>query len=94
MFQGLSNNQKEMVFSAKDFFYDDSEDSHYEEVDDNYNMLEDGIFLDESIVDEYDDFEDEMESDIPEPLDSDNIYNSNIIDEEEAEHYDSLEDDE
>ena len=33
-----------------------------------------------------------MESDIPEPLDSDSLININFIDEEEVEHYDSLED--
>lgn len=93
MFSGLSIIQKQMVFTSSEFVYSDSEDDHYEEVEE-CAVLDDGIVLDQSIDDEYEDFEDEMENDIPEPSDSDNIEHSSIIDEEEAEHYDSFEDDE
>ncbi len=93
MFPGLSITQKQMAFSSNEFIHSDSEDDHYEEVED-CAALEDGIILNQDIDDEYEDFEDEMENDIPEPADSDNIEHSSIIDEEEAEHYDSFEDDE
>lgn len=91
MFPAFSINQTTMVFSSNEYTSTDSEDDHYEE-DDECSILDDGIILDQSIVDEYEDFEDEMESDIPEPEDSEIIDHLNFIDEVEAEHYDSLDD--
>jgi len=94
MFQGLSNSQRQFFSSSNENinYESDSEDDHYEEVDDVYTIFDDGITFDENIDDEYEEFDEEMESDIPEPLDSDSLININFIDEEEVEHYDSLED--
>lgn len=93
MFSGISINYKRVDFSTSDALNSDSEDDHYDEADDLYSILEDGIGIDKSIIDEYDDFDDEMESDIHEPIDLDYI-DSSYIDEEEAAYYDSFEDDE
>lgn len=92
MFPFFSINQKEMSFSSSDALPQFSEDDHYDEAEDNHSMLDDGISLDESIVDEYDEFDEEMENDIPEPNDSEIDHKPSFLDEVEAEHYDSLED--
>lgn len=92
MFPCFSISQKEVIFSSNDLSSDYSEDDHYDEYEDHHTVLEDGIVLDETIVDEYDEFEEEMENDIPEPHDSEIDHNPKFLDEVEAEHYDSLED--
>lgn len=92
MFPGFSINTKEMIFSADESTDSNTEDAHYEEHEDNYAMLDDGICIDQNIEDEYEDFDDEMEADFPEPDSSESILKSAFVDEIEAEHYDSLED--
>lgn len=92
MFSSVTTNKQEFYFSSNDK-NSNSEDEHYEECDDNDIDFEDGIGLDESIVDEYEDFEDELESDLPESADTENIDNSNLVDEVEAQHYDSFDED-
>ena len=92
MFSVLSIKSQGNFFSPNDSYDSNSEDEHYEEVEDNSSELDDGIDLDTTIIDEYEDFEDEMESDIPEPDDSEIKDLLNFVDQEEAEHYDSLDD--
>ena len=90
MFPGFAIYQKKIAFSSNELKNSESEDDHYEEIEDH--LLDDGINLDESIIDEYEDFDEEMEDDIPEIEDPENALNLNFVDPEEAEHYDSLED--
>ncbi len=92
MFSGFNTSQKQIYFNSDDSSDLNTEDAHYEEHEDNFGLLEDGIVIDDSIVDEYEEFDEEMEADIPEPQDSENIAKNDFIDEVEAEHYDSLDD--
>ncbi|MGL1891929.1 MAG: hypothetical protein OCD02_09900 [Spirochaetaceae bacterium] len=92
MFAGFSISQKEIFFSSIIVLDSNTEDDHYEEVDDTFNLLDDGIGLDETIVDEYEDFDDDLESDIPESDDSGNVDNYKYVDQSEADDYDSIDD--
>lgn len=92
MFSVLSIRSQEFFLSSNETYESNTEDADYDEIEDSNSELEDGIDLDTSIIDEYEDFEDEMESDIPEPQDSETIDLLNFVDEVEAEHYDSLDD--
>ena len=92
MFSVLSIKSQGNFFSPIESYEIDTEDQHYEEVEDNSSELDDGIDLDTTIVDEYEDFEDEMESDFPEPDDSEITDLLNYVDKEEADHYDSFDD--
>jgi len=92
MFPGFSINQRELYCSSEYVLSKNSEDDHYEEEDEeSFSLLEDGIALDESIIDEYEDCEEEMEEDTPELVDPESI-KSQLIDDIEAEHYDSFDD--
>lgn len=92
MFSVLSIKSQGIFLSSNEVYESNSEDEHYEEVEENYGVLDDGIDLDKSIIDEYDELDDEMDNDISESEDSDNIDHLIIVDEIEAEHYDSLDD--
>lgn len=92
MFSGFNTGQKEIFFNSDDSSDLTTEDAHYEEHEESFSLLEDGIGLDETMIDEYEEFDDEMEADIPEPQVSEDVIKNDFIDEIEAEHYDSLED--
>lgn len=93
MFPGFSISLKKDNYSSDEYKLKDSEDDHYDEYEDNYSPLDDGIGVDESIIDEYDEhFEDELESDTPIFDDIDSI--TSTVDELEAQDYDILEEDE
>lgn len=93
MFPGFSFNHKEISCSTEEQIGKGSEDDHYDEHEESYGPLDDGIDFDESIIDEYEEhFDDELENDTLQFEDLENI--TSTVDDLEIEHYDSLEEDE
>lgn len=95
MLSDIFKMERKYTVSALEFSdsYGNTEEDHYDELEDSPNLLDDGIEINYDLLDEYDEhYDDEMERD------TEVLFNNSVIptkdddyDELENDHYDSLE---